>query len=146
MEPKKFPVLFCFLQMLQKYLFKKKKNPWRFWSKLFRTGFTFAVTLIQHEKIKVERYWWDTLYKARNNHDAAKQKLIFWEDYNFFQNLHCTVDLSVFYVVTVKSTVEISQNFVAFSEYMNFKYNPLAFLYGRMANCFYYAYQSCKCF
>ena len=30
-----------------------------------------------------------------------------------------TVDLS--YVVTVKSTVEILQNFVAFSEYMNFK-------------------------
>ena len=29
-----------------------------------------------------------------------------------------TLDLS--YVVTVKSTVEISQNFVAFSEYMNF--------------------------
>ena len=30
-----------------------------------------------------------------------------------------TVDL--FYVVTVKSMVEILQNFVAFSEYMNFK-------------------------
>ena len=30
-----------------------------------------------------------------------------------------TVDLS--YVVPVKSTVEISQNFVVFSEYMNFK-------------------------
>ena len=30
-----------------------------------------------------------------------------------------TVDLS--YVVMVKSTVEISKNFVAFSEYMNFK-------------------------
>ena len=29
-----------------------------------------------------------------------------------------TIDLS--YVVTVKSTVEISQNCVAFSEYMNF--------------------------
>ena len=29
-----------------------------------------------------------------------------------------TVDL--LYVVTVKSTMEISQNFVAFSEYMNF--------------------------
>ena len=29
-----------------------------------------------------------------------------------------TVDLS--YVITVKSTVEILQNFVAFSEYMNF--------------------------
>ena len=33
-----------------------------------------------------------------------------------------TLDLS--YVVTVKSTVEISQNFVAFSEYMNFKTPP----------------------
>ena len=31
-----------------------------------------------------------------------------------------SVDL--FYVVTVKSTVEILQNSVAFSEYMNFKY------------------------
>ena len=30
----------------------------------------------------------------------------------------CNLDLS--YVVTVKSTVEISENFVAFSEYMNF--------------------------
>ena len=30
-----------------------------------------------------------------------------------------TLDLS--YVVMVKSTVEISQNFMAFSEYMNFK-------------------------
>ena len=35
---------------------------------------------------------------------------------NFFEI--SIVDLS--YVVTVKSTVEISQNFVAFSEYMNF--------------------------
>ena len=34
-----------------------------------------------------------------------------------------TVDLS--YVVTVKSTVEISQNFVAFSEYMNFSTTQL---------------------
>ena len=31
-----------------------------------------------------------------------------------------TLDLS--YVVTVKSMVEISQNFVAFSEFMNFTY------------------------
>ena len=42
---------------------------------------------------------------------------IFWEGHNFLRNLHL-LDLS--YVVTVKSTVEISQNFVAFSEYMNF--------------------------
>ena len=35
-----------------------------------------------------------------------------------------TVDLS--YVVLVKSTVEISKNFVAFSEYMNFKeFDPI---------------------
>ena len=34
------------------------------------------------------------------------------EGQNILQNLH--------YVVTVKSTVEISQNFVAFSKYMNF--------------------------
>jgi len=36
------------------------------------------------------------------------------------------VDLS--YVVPVKSKVEISQNFVAFSEYMNFNYGVLNFL------------------
>ena len=30
--------------------------------------------------------------------------------------------LDLFYVVTVKSTVEILQNLVAFSEYMNFTY------------------------
>ena len=32
------------------------------------------------------------------------------------------------YVVPVKSTVKISQNFVAFSEYMNFKERPLWYL------------------
>ena len=37
-----------------------------------------------------------------------------------------TVDLS--YVITVKFTVEILQNFVAFSEYMNFNHN---FLYHK---------------
>ena len=31
--------------------------------------------------------------------------------------------LLLFYVVTVKRKVEISQNFVAFSEYMNFTYS-----------------------
>ena len=39
------------------------------------------------------------------------------------------VDLS--YVVTVKSSVEISQNFVAFSEGMNFTANRLYCLYKR---------------
>ena len=37
-----------------------------------------------------------------------------------------TVDLS--FVVTVKSTVEILQNFVAFSEYMNFNIKFIFFL------------------
>ena len=41
-------------------------------------------------------------------------KLIYSEKTTNF----CEIDLS--YVVTVKSTLEISQNFVAFSEYLNF--------------------------
>ena len=32
----------------------------------------------------------------------------------------CEISIVLSYVVTVKSSVEISQNFVAFSEYMNF--------------------------
>ena len=50
-----------------------------------------------------------------------------------------TVNLS--YVVTVKSTVEIWQNFVAFSEYMNFIiscFNGVCYL----ANMIYVAYQN----
>ena len=50
-----------------------------------------------------------------------------------------TIDLS--YVVTVKSTVEISQNFVAFSEYTNF--NSTVFPYSRMKPVF-RAYSSHK--
>ena len=44
-------------------------------------------------------------------------KFVFSEKATKFWEIS-TVDLS--YVVPVKSTVEISQNFVAFSEYMNF--------------------------
>ena len=44
-----------------------------------------------------------------------------------------TVDLS--YVVTVKSTVEISQNFVAFSEYMNFNTLCILTTYLNFFNC-----------
>ena len=40
---------------------------------------------------------------------------IFWESHKFLRNLHRR-----FVHVTVKSTVDISQNFVAFLEYMNF--------------------------
>ena len=44
-------------------------------------------------------------------------KFIYSEKATIFFEIS-TVDLS--YVVMVKSTVDISQNFVAFSEYMNF--------------------------
>ena len=46
-------------------------------------------------------------------------KFIYFENTKKFCEIS-TIDLS--YVVTVKSTVEISQNFVASSEYINFSY------------------------
>ena len=55
------------------------------------------------------------------------QVQIFWDGHNFCEI--STVDLS--YVVTVKSTLEVSQNFVAFSEYMNF---TSLFFRGRVAS------------
>ena len=42
---------------------------------------------------------------------------VLWEGHKDFDEI-TILDLS--YVVTVKSTVEILQNFVAYSEYMNF--------------------------
>ena len=52
-------------------------------------------------------------------------KFIYFEKPTIFCEIS-TVDLS--YVLTAKSTVEISQNFVAFSEYMNFtKQNSILF-------------------
>ena len=47
-----------------------------------------------------------------------------------------TLDFS--YLVTVKSTVEILQNFVAFSEYMNFNWytkTELALLFAFQSQC-----------
>ena len=51
---------------------------------------------------------------------AAIVKFIYFEKAIIFCEISA-VDLSYILIVTVKSTVEISQNFVAFSEYMNFK-------------------------
>ena len=45
---------------------------------------------------------------------------IFWEGHKILRNLHLTFVLCN--VVPVKSKVKISQNYVAFSEYMNFTY------------------------
>ena len=49
----------------------------------------------------------------------SKVKLIYSEKATKFCEIS-TLDLS--YVVPVKSTVEFSQNFVAFSKYVNFKF------------------------
>ena len=49
--------------------------------------------------------------------DGPLLKFIYFEKATNFWDIS-TVDLS--YLVMVKSTVEISQHFVAFSEYMNF--------------------------
>ena len=57
----------------------------------------------------------------------TQKKIIWWSNVKFIYSEKatkfceiCTVDLC--YVVPVKSRMEILQNFVAFPEYMNFKY------------------------
>ena len=73
-----------------------------------------------------------------NYHQPASApafKFIYYEKAPNFCKIS-TIDLS--YVVTVKSMVEISQNFVAFSEYMNFnirtiklsKHSPMDKIFG----------------
>ena len=52
--------------------------------------------------------------------NVANVKFIYSEKATKFCEIS-TVDLS--YVVAVKSTVDISQNFAAFSEYMNFTFD-----------------------
>ena len=69
------------------------------------------------------------LYNISQKCANSKQKvikLIYSEKATIFCEIF-TVDLSS--VVTVKSTVEISQNFVAFSEYMDFKSNKKGLLF-----------------
>jgi hypothetical protein len=55
-----------------------------------------------------------------------------WEGHKFFAKI---TTLNMSYVVTIKSTVKISQNFVVFSEYMNFtdtKINFTQLIFGQM--------------
>ena len=56
-------------------------------------------------------------FRRQNENGLFMLKFIYSEKATKFYEIS-TVDL--FYVVAVKSTVEILQNFVAFSEYMNF--------------------------
>ena len=57
---------------------------------------------------------------------------IFWEGHKILWNLHLTFNRM--HCTVVKSKVEISQNFVAFSEYMNFTYIKL----NNIANFFFF--------
>ena len=67
-------------------------------------------------------------YIPQKNLVLCVGKLRFCENATIFLQNH-TLDLS--YVVPVKYTVEILQNFVAFSEYMNFNMGMTIFdLYG----------------
>ena len=93
---------------------------------------------LKSSKIKISQQQFEYSLHLNNEtrgHCAVFAQNDFWGQYlpNTFSNLKfiysekptqfceiSIVDLS--YVVTVKSTVEISQNFVAFSEYMNFKF------------------------
>ena len=58
--------------------------------------------------------------KQLKAYEAAQRKVeVLREGHNFFAK---STPLDLTYVVTVKSTVAILQNFVAFSEYMNLNY------------------------
>ena len=67
--------------------------------------------------------WSDAFYvvSVELNRDSAKFKVakvhIFWEGHKILRNLPLTFNCSTY---SQKSKVKISQNFVAFSEYMNF--------------------------
>ena len=74
----------------------------------------FTVTLLHLSTQTLLMFEWSKIEKTQM---AVVLKFIYSEKATKFCNIS-TVDLS--YVVTVKPTVEISQNFVAFSEYMNF--------------------------
>ena len=56
--------------------------------------------------------------------DKTNKVEVLWEGHNILRNHHFRFDV---YYNTVKSKLEISQNFVGFSEYLNFK--KVDFLY-----------------
>ena len=89
----------------------------------------FKPSNLSNKEAWIINLWQVDFQKQLNCFDSCKEtnktrshwlKFIYSEKAKTFWEIS-TVDLS--YVVTVKSTVEILQNFVAFSEYMNFKQN-----------------------
>jgi hypothetical protein len=77
----------------------------------FKVGWKKIKTNIQNSTLNLS---FDALLKCNK---SAHKVNIFWEGHQILRNLHLTLS----YVVPVKSKMKISQNYVAFSEYMNFK-------------------------
>ena len=67
--------------------------------------------------VRLKEFFWKFDTEKSSLFHEFPLKFIYSEKATNFCEIS-TLDLS--YVVTVKSMVEISQNFVAFSEYMNF--------------------------
>ena len=82
------------------------------------SNFSLLISLLltEHFSKKKPAIIYILSYKSKTFQLSLLQ-LIYSEKATIFCKIS-TADLS--YVLTVKSTVEISQNFVAFSEYMNF--------------------------
>ena len=95
-------------QLLVSTLFDMKTQTWSPASINFY--FFFAPAKLKGNQIQIS--------KLKENNDKVH---IFWEGHQILRNLHCRFD----WHFMDKSTVEISQNFVAFSEYMNFNMGKL---------------------
>ena len=82
----------------------------KFWTHLFcwlYSNALWAPWLIRNRKKKL----WQI-----NHHKISHKIHIFWEGHNILGNLH-----QLFVLCIASQIMEISQNFLAFSEYMNFK-------------------------
>ena len=93
--------------------FSTKRKQTSYWSKTV----IFSLPVEKEISINIRRFWISDWWNYLKNSLSIKVHIPILRRPHFFCEIS-TVDLS--YVVTVKSTVEISQNFVAFSEYMNF--------------------------
>ena len=67
-----------------------------------------------------DRFWYMSLETSKIKNQEIKNLIkkvnIFWEGHNILWNLHLILTVCS----TSQNKVETSQNFVAFSEYMNF--------------------------
>ena len=70
--------------------------------------------------------WRDESHSVNNKYkaDIVSVKFVYSKNSNFFYKIST---LALSFVVMVKSTEEISQNFVGFSEHLNFKITKVIF-------------------